>query len=428
MTLIMFFDFLIGITDIYIAGRIGKEIQATYGFVIQFYFVFIIIGNAMSVGTVAVISRLFSSDDADDLSGAIYSTIVSTLIAGVLFGLAGVLFTPAIIEILNIPGELKPYGIQMGRIYAAGLLFSYILINSNGILRACKRVKTSLKTMTAVCVINILLNFGLVFHTPLGYRGIALATVVSLCVGSVINLWQMRDLMGSARRFSSQVLRRITSIGWPSGLLQILWQLSAMAIYLILSTFPKHSIEILAALATGLRIESVIFLPAFAFNMANAVIVGNLLGEMKKRDAFRGGMITAGMGVIVVTVLTFLVILNARWIVPLLSNDPVVIAESVKYVYISMISEPFMAWAIILGGGLNGAGDTKGVMCMVTLSVWVVRVPLCYLFVVVLSFGAAAVWWTMSLSQFFMALLMTMRYFQGKWLDLKIEAAATGQR
>jgi hypothetical protein len=47
MTLIMFFEFLIGLTDIYIAGRVGKEIQATYGFVIQLYFIFIIIANAL---------------------------------------------------------------------------------------------------------------------------------------------------------------------------------------------------------------------------------------------------------------------------------------------------------------------------------------------------------------------------------------------
>jgi MATE family multidrug resistance protein len=427
MTLITFFDFLVGITDIYIAGKVSKEIQAAYGFVIQFYFIFIIIGNALSVGTVAVISRLFSSGNGNDLSEAIYSTIVSTLMAGILFGRAGVLLTPAIIEALNIPGELKPYGIELGRIYASGLLFSYILINSNGILRACKRVRTSLKTMTVVCVINIILIFGLVFHTSLGYRGIALATVVSLCVGSIMNIWQMGGLMAGIRRFSSQVLWRIISIGWPSGLLQVLWQLGAMAIYLILSTLPEHSVEILAALATGLRIESAIFLPAFAFNMANAVIVGNLLGEMRKEDAFRGGIITAAMGVTVVAILTFLVIVNARWIVPLLSNDPVVITESVRYVYISMISEPFMAWAIILGGGLNGAGDTKGVMGMVTLSVWVVRIPLCYFFVVVLGFGATAVWWTMNLSQFFMALFMTVRYFRGRWLELKIGTVGARQ-
>ena len=38
LALIMFFEFLIGLTDVYIAGRVSKEVQATYGFVIQLYF------------------------------------------------------------------------------------------------------------------------------------------------------------------------------------------------------------------------------------------------------------------------------------------------------------------------------------------------------------------------------------------------------
>jgi 2-amino-4-hydroxy-6-hydroxymethyldihydropteridine diphosphokinase len=33
MTLIMFFEFVIGLTDVYVAGRITKEVQAAYGFV-----------------------------------------------------------------------------------------------------------------------------------------------------------------------------------------------------------------------------------------------------------------------------------------------------------------------------------------------------------------------------------------------------------
>ena len=96
---------------------------------------------------------------------------------------------------------------------------------------------------------------------------------------------------------------------------------------------PEHRVEILAALTTGLRIESVIYLPVFGFNMANAVIVGNLLGEKKKEDAFRSGFITAAIGVLIVTIMVIAVILNARWIASFLSNNEIVIRESMKYIY-----------------------------------------------------------------------------------------------
>ncbi len=418
MTLIMFFEFLIGLTDVYIAGRISKEVQATYGFVIQLYFIFIVIANALTVGTVSVVSRLFTSRNKDELTEAVFSSIVTATIAGIILAAAGILSGPEIIKILNIPEELKPLAISFIHIYAAGLLFHYVLISCNGILRSCNMVKKSLKTMALVCAVNIALNFFLVFHTPISFRGIALATALSVFIGSMVNLTYVRSLMTGEKKFSMDRVKKIASIGWPMGLLQILWQLSSMVLFLILSALPEHKIEILAALTTGLRIESAIYLPVFGFNMANAVIVGNLLGEKKEEDVFKSGIVTATIGVVIVTLMVIAVILNARWIVSLLSNNEIVIKESVKYIFISMISEPFMAWGIILSGGLNGAGDTKSVLMRVALSVWLVRIPLSYIFVVLFGFGAVSVWWSMNVSQFVQAFLISKRYFSREWCKI----------
>ncbi len=420
MTVIMFFDFLIGLADVYMAGRLGKEVQAAYGFAVQLYFIFIIIGNALTVGTVSVVARSFTTGNSRELSDSVYTCSLSAMGAGFAFGLLGVLFTPQLVELVNIPDQLKPLCIPLGRIYAAGFAFEAFLINSNGILRACNRVRASLKTMAVVCIVDIALLLLFVFPLSLGFKGIAFATALGALVGAVLNFRCLWDLMGPVKRFSLDVVKRIAAIGWPSGLLQALWQLSSMAVYLIVSLIPFHSIEILAALTTGQRIESAIYLPAFAFNMANAVIVGNLIGAGKKEDAFRGGAVTALMGVAVVTLMTGGVILSARWIVPLLSGNQVVISESIKYLCINMLSEPFMAWWVILAGGLSGAGDTKGVMVRVALSIWLIRVPLAYICVGVAGLGAVAVWWAMVISQWVLAGVVTKRYLQRKWLEQSV--------
>jgi Na+-driven multidrug efflux pump len=233
----------------------------------------------------------------------------------------------------------------------------------------------------------------------------------------MVNLWKVRSSMTGVMEFSMDPVRKMITIGWPIGMLQVLWQLSSMVLFLILSALPEQRVEILAALTTGLRIESVIYLPVFGFNMANAVIVGNLLGEKRKEDAFQSGFITAAIGVLIVTIMVLLVILNARWIASFLSNNEMVIRESMKYIYVSMISEPFMAWGIILGGGLNGAGDTRSVMIRVALSVWFVRIPLSYIFVVLFGFGPVSVWWSMNISQFIQAFALSKRYFNKEWLS-----------
>ena len=419
LTLIMVFEFLIGLTDVYIAGKVSKEIQATYGFVIQLYFVLIVIANALTVGTVSVVSRLYTSGDKTELNKAVSSSVIASAGAGLVLAIAGIFFSPTIIKYLNIPEELKHFAVPFTKIYAMGLLFHYLLISCNGILRSCQMVKRSLKTMALVCGFNIALNFFLVFHTSLGFRGIATATASSVFIGSMINLVYVRNIMAGMKYFSLNLVKKMIRIGWPIGLLQVLWQLGSMVLYLILSALPEHRIETLAALTAGLRIESIIYLPVFGFNMANAVIVGNLLGEKKKKDAFQSGIMTMALGVCIVTLMVVIVILNARWIASFLSSDAIVIRESVKYIYISMISEPFMAWGIILGGGLIGAGDTRSVLIRVALSVWLIRIPLAYIFVVLLGFGAVSVWWSMNISQFVQAFVMSKRYFDQKWLSDK---------
>jgi len=416
MTLIMFFEFLISLADVFIAGKISKEVQAAYGFVTQIYFVFTVIGNALTVGTVSVISRLCQAIEDESYSKAVFSMVVTTSIAGLILGITGIFLTPIIFNFLNIPDVLKQLGRPLAAIYAGGLIFHYILINTNGILRACKGIQKSLRTMAVVCVLNVGLNFFFVFLTPLGFKGIALSTALSVGMGSLWNLWLIKDFLIRIKKVAFDVVKKVTSIGWPTGLLQIIWQLGSMVLFLILSALPENNIEIVAAFTNGMRIEAAIFLPAFAFNMSNAVVVGNLLGEKKENDAFKAGIITAAIGVAIVTLMSIVIILNARFIAALLSNNGIVINETVKYLHICLISEPFMALGIILGGGLNGAGDTKAVMIRVALSVWLVRIPLCFIFGVLLDFGAIAIWWSMNASQLVQAILISRRYFGRKWL------------
>ena len=61
MILVMFFNFLVGLTDIYVAGFLGPEIQAVVGFVSELYFFIIIMANAISIGTVALLSSAVGS-------------------------------------------------------------------------------------------------------------------------------------------------------------------------------------------------------------------------------------------------------------------------------------------------------------------------------------------------------------------------------
>jgi Na+-driven multidrug efflux pump len=65
---IMGFDVLINLTDTLIAGLLGKQTQAAVGVANQTYFIFTFIINAVTVGTIAVVSRIFTSPQKKRIS------------------------------------------------------------------------------------------------------------------------------------------------------------------------------------------------------------------------------------------------------------------------------------------------------------------------------------------------------------------------
>ena len=219
MTLIMFFEFLIGLTDVFVAGRVGKDVQAAYGFVIQLYFMFIVVANALTVGTVSVVSRLFTAGDRDQLTTAAVSSLTRGRLAG-----AGILARP-LWAASSPPSSYgsstsllssSRFSIPLIQIYSAGLLFEYIVINCNGILRSCNMIKASLRTMASSAPSTLGSTSILVFYTPLGFRGIALATVSSVLIGSLINLSYVENPHDRRlRKFSKTSSRRSPTSAGP---------------------------------------------------------------------------------------------------------------------------------------------------------------------------------------------------------------------
>lgn len=416
----MVFEFFMSMTDIYIAGRFGEAVKAATGLASQVYSFFIMTGHALTIGAVSVLSRLFTSDDKKKFRSAVFTSVISAFSFGVIICIIGVTFSSKIATLLNAPEEVKGYASSLIKIYFLGIIFHMTLINMNGVLRSCKRVTVTMGVMVFAAILNIILVLYFYNFTDLGFQGIAISTAVSITSASIINMVIMFRIISKTYIFSLPILKQILSIGWPGGIVSLSWQLGGTALYAVLGMLSYNSVEIMAAYATGLRIESAIFMPAFAFNMANAVIVGNLMGKKKYNEAYKSGLTTAFISVSVVTVMIVVIVLNARSIAELLEPNPVVVNEIVKYIYICMIAEPFIALNLAMTGALNGAGDTKAVMFYAMLNVWVLRLPLAYILGIALGFHAAGIWWALNSGFFLQSALSTRRFISKKWQKIEI--------
>jgi MATE family multidrug resistance protein len=430
MLLIMLFNFMVGFTDIYVAGLINPQVQAAIGFINQLYFLLIIVANAISIGTVALVSRNIGADDIIKARTNAKQSLIFGLLIAVVLTIAGLVFYRQIIAAAGFPPEIRTIGETFLRIFAFALGPNYLLIISNAIFRASGEVKKPLLTMFVFSAINILGDFALVFGIPpfprLGYPGIALATAIAAIIGMVINFvffafHQWRDLYRTPWVISPPAIKTIANLGWPAGLLQIAWNAGSIVLYNILGRLGDASITALAALTNGLRIEAIIFLPAFALNMAASVLVGQNLGAKNPHRAAAVGWKIAWVGVVLLSAISICIFIWAEYFSSFLAKEPGVLAETTRYLRITMFSEPFMALSLILGGGLQGAGDTRGNMWVIVICMWLVRLPLAYFLALILGYGAVGVWVAMITSMIFQGILMARRFHQGQWKALQVE-------
>lgn len=430
MLIIMVLNFIVGFTDIFVAGLINPQVQAAVGFISQLYFLVVIVANAVSIGTLALVSRAVGADDYQRALHIARQSLLFSLVCAVSLASAGFLMYRQIIAIAGVPPEIREISGDFFRIFVIALGPNYVLIISNAVFNASGEVKKPLMTMSVVTVVNVITVFGLVFglgpFPVLGYRGIAAATAISLMIGMLMNLLffafgRWRALFAGAWRPSMETIGKIVRIGWPAAMLQITWNAGSIILYNILGRLGDTSITALASISNGLRIEGIIYLPAFALNMAASVLIGQNLGAGAPERAEKAGWKIALSGAFFISALSLVFFMNAGPLASLLTGRQDVLEETARYLRFNMLSEPFMAMSAILGGALQGAGDTRGTLKVIGICMWLIRLPLAWFFALVLHYGASGVWMAMVISMCIQGILMAARFYKGTWKHLKVE-------
>ena len=422
LILAMFFQFSVGITDVYVAGRFGPAVQGAVGFAAQMLFLFAVLANALGVGLVALVAK---SEGAGETSQVRHASRQGLLLAGlavVPLSVAGVLFSPGPRALGFLPAPVAAVAQGLLPLYAGSLAPQAVITVACAIFRARARVSLVLLCWAVTACLNLwgvfALSFGQGPIPALGPRGIAMATLSSAVVGAVVSLYLLAR-QGSAVgdragwRLDLSFARQLWRLSWPAGVLQVGWNLGGIALYAILGQLSTGAVAATAALTNGLRIEAMLYLPAYALNMVTAVLVGQALGAKDPAGAERVGWRMAGAAAGVLAILSLPVFASSRELAGLITLDPAVRQATHLYLRFNLLTQPFMALSVCLGGGLQGAGDTLGTMKIVLGSLWGVRIPLAA--ALSIPFGSNGVWASMVVSQLLQAAGMVVRFRKGKW-------------
>jgi putative MATE family efflux protein len=425
MFIVMLMHFSIGFIDIYVAGFLGPDIQAAVGYVSQIYFFVVIAANAISIGTLVLISRAVGSKNysaaADIAKQSLYFGAATAVVLSIIVCLSA----DFIISISGIPDHLHVPAADFLTIFGLALAPNYLLIITGAIFRAGAEMKKVLITMGIVSLLTAAGDFALVFGfgpiPALGYKGIAISTAIAFAAGLAVSLIFMHaskkwnQIFSRGIILSREIIKKIIIIGWPLILLQLTWNSGSIFLYAILSSLGTESVTALAALTNGLRIEGVVYLPAFALNMAASVLIGQNMGAGNAKRASELGWKIAFAGMVIITLLSVIIFIFAGQLAGIVTDNKAVAEETTRYLRINMLAEPFMAMSLILAGALQGAGDTRSVLLNVFTGTWIVRLPLAYLLAITAELGATGAWIAMITSMTIQSILMGIRFRRGRW-------------
>lgn len=430
MIVIMFFQFSIGLADVYVAGYLGTEVLAAVGYVGQLYWLLMILANGITVGTVSMISQAYGANSGRGVESiTTHSLIMGVTISGVLTMVAQ-LFPADIVRLAGMPSEIREISESFIRVFSLVLVPTYVMIITSGVLRSSGRVRITMINTLVASLVNVGGDFVLAFGwgpiPALGYTGIAWATASGTTLGMVLNLaCILRGSEGlraeSLMRPLPRCFRNLVKLGVPSAMQQTAWNAGTLVVYFLLGQLRAGEVTALAAMTAGVRIEAIIFLPIFALNMASAVLTGNRLGAGDEAGARSGAKVTAALCLAIIFLPIMAIFLFAPEISAWLTKDRAVVDEMIRYLRINMIGMPFLAVGVSLAGALQGAGDTVGTMRIVFTGMWLLRIPFILAVIYAIRSGASGVWWAMTLSMSLMCALLVLRFRGDAWIEASID-------
>ena len=380
---------------------------------------------AVATGTTALLSRAYGADNKLDGKKAFAQSFFIAVPLGIILTIIFLIFSE---QIINLVGNAKDMNLSDAILYqnmtVIGFPFLGVSIATFYAFRAMGENKIPMIGNTLALVLKIILNFLLVYLFKWGIFGAALSTTLTRLFSAIFSIYlvfwskknwislELKDL-----KFDYFTSKRILKVGIPAAVEQLGLRIGMLIFEMMVISLGNLSY---AAHKIALTAESISFNLGFAFSFAASALVGQELGKGSSQKALKDGYICTIIAMIVMSTFGLLFFIMPQFLVSLFTNDKDVIELSTMALKIVSICQPFSGASMVLAGALRGAGDTKSVLLITYLGIFLVRIPITYLFLDVLNFGLAGAWIVMTIDLVIRSSLAFYIFRRGKWKYLQV--------
>jgi putative MATE family efflux protein len=426
--------------DRFFIGTLPRAALTAHGAAVSVIFMLFSLAFSVGIGAGAIISRAYGAKDYDEVKRGADQAVRVSVYVGLGLGLIAALTAPLAAKLI-LPAtsiEAQTMMVQFLLAYSVGL--PAMCINQT-LAAALRSIGNSVAPMFLAGIqvpVHIALNYVLVYHFRLGLLGAGISLSASVIVSLFCYfLYARRSVLQahiSLKPPSLEWFTRILKISMPSGFQAILRTLSLLVFTLVLSSLNNGEAAI-AAMTTGFAIEMIMFAPAFGISAAVSALVGQSLGAKDPKRAESIGWIGAMVAFLIAAVVSAPIYFAVpSFAHSLVGSKPDVQSELVSIVRFLCVTEPLFCLAMVLNGGLQGAGETKHPLWISIISLWLMRVPLAAILAlsagsplllginlpIGLALGAKGAWIAMSVTQGVQGFLCGFSWRKGHWKVVKV--------
>ncbi len=313
----------------------------------------------IALGSNVVIAHAIGYGKKDDVKKAVHTSILISIIGGVIVALIGELIAAPLLSVLNVPKDVFPYALLYLRIYLIGMPVILLYNFEAAIFRSVGETRMPLIALAASGVLNVLLNLFFVIVLHMTVNGVAIATVISNAVSSFILYRRLRRTTLDIRvepkqlRIDTGILKRIIRIGLPAGIQSAVFSVSNIVIQ---SAINSLGTVVMAASSAAFNIEIITYDVLDSFAQACTTFVGQNYGAGELRRCKKTLMLSLLEGAAALAVAIMAILFFGKSLLALFNNNPEVIKIGYIRLMMIMVSHSFSLLYDIMSGYLRGFG------------------------------------------------------------------------
>lgn len=421
--------------DTAMVGSLGTQATAAVGSTGTVNWLVSSTVSAVSIGFLALISQSCGEGDLKKARRASAQSVLAVLVCGFLFTVLTLGLSPYIPAWMQVDSDTRPLASRYFFILYSPMLFRTATIIFGTVLRAVGDTKSPMRIGILVNVMNVILNFLLIYPSRVisvynaelfipgagwGVHGAAVASAASFVIGGIAItciLWRHPKISPQGQRFCPdiQILRPCLLVALPNALQRFGTSFGYVVFASMINSLGDTAT---AAHTIANTVESAFYIPAYGMQTAAATLAGNALGEGNGHKLkILGGKILR-MELVLMLLSGGALFLLAPGMVRLFSKDVQVIMLGCTVLRMVALSEPFYGISIIVEGMLQGMGKTVFPLWVNLLGMWGIRIVGTLLCTELLHMGLVAAWACMIGHNMLLFMIYGIYYRSGKWNPL----------